>query len=123
VTVDAAGNLQALPLDSGDLSKRIQTELTLNDVSNEIVVKQLLYDILIALKEDLERERIARPLRSMTIPVPSRFLLEQELQSQGYSIWMPEWMEDFKEGPSRKQPADSSKQTPSTPPDWMKDFK
>ncbi len=60
--------------------------LSLADSSNEIVIKQLLYDVLSALKDDLERERISHFLRSMIIPVPSRFLLEQQLQSQGYSI-------------------------------------
>lgn len=61
-------------------------ELILTDVSNEIVVKQLIYDTLIAIKEDLERERVAHPLRSMVIPVPSRFMLEQQLMAEGYSI-------------------------------------
>ena len=64
----------------------LPAELRLADASNEIVVKQLLYDILISLKDDLERERIAHFLRSMTVPVPSRFALEQQLQSQGYVI-------------------------------------
>ncbi len=64
----------------------LPAELSLANASNEIVVKQLLYDILVAIKDDLERERIAHPMRSMTIPVPSRFVLEQQLLSEGYSV-------------------------------------
>jgi hypothetical protein len=60
--------------------------LITTDVSNEIVVSQLLYDLLSGLKEDLSREGIGHPLRQMTLPVPSRLTLEQELQSQGYTI-------------------------------------
>jgi hypothetical protein len=61
-------------------------ELILTDVSNELVVSQLLYDILFALKEDLEREQIAHALRSIVLPVPSRTTLERQLMSQGYEI-------------------------------------
>lgn len=64
----------------------LPVELIATDVSNEFVVSQLLYDLLSALKEDLTREQIENPLRSMVLPVPNRFLLEQELQRQGYSI-------------------------------------
>lgn len=73
-----AGIVLAYPL--------LPEELIRTDVSNEIVVKQLIYDILAAIKEDLERERVAHPLRSMVIPVPSRFTLEQQLMAEGYSI-------------------------------------
>ncbi|MGA9768060.1 MAG: hypothetical protein WBV94_03405 [Blastocatellia bacterium] len=61
-------------------------ELIANDISNEFVVSQLLYDLLSAMKEDLAREHIEHPLRSMVLPVPSRFILEQQLQSEGYAI-------------------------------------
>jgi hypothetical protein len=61
-------------------------ELLLYDIGNEIVVSQLLYDILSALKEDLAREQIHHPLRSQTLPVPSRSTLEQQLEVQGYEI-------------------------------------
>ncbi|HEX5083328.1 MAG TPA: hypothetical protein VFY40_14885 [Blastocatellia bacterium] len=64
----------------------LPAELTLTDVSNELVVGQLLYDILVALKEDLEREQIVHPLRSIVLPVPSREALERQLMSQGYEI-------------------------------------
>jgi hypothetical protein len=61
-------------------------ELILTDFSNEFVVSQLLYDILSALKEDMEREQIVHPLRSTVLPVPSRMTLEQQLVAQGYEI-------------------------------------
>lgn len=61
-------------------------ELILDEASNETVVSRLLYDILTALKEDFARENIKHPLRSMALPVPSRFALEQQLQSNGYEI-------------------------------------
>jgi hypothetical protein len=64
----------------------LPAELILTGVSNEIVVKQLLHDTLSALKDDLARERIAHPLCSTTLPVPSRFMLEQQLLAEGYSI-------------------------------------
>lgn len=64
----------------------LPAELTTADVSNEIVVSQLLYDLLSALKEDLEREQLTHPLRQLILPVPSRALLEQQLLSQGYEI-------------------------------------
>src|SRR5262249_32282812 len=73
-----AGIVLAYPL--------LPPELTLNDVSNELVVSQLLYDILVSLKEDLEREQIVHPLRSIVLPVPSRTTLERQLISQGYEI-------------------------------------
>lgn len=61
-------------------------ELILDEASNETVVSRLLYDILTALKEDFVRENINHPLRSMMLPVPSRFMLGQQLQSNGYEI-------------------------------------
>lgn len=64
----------------------LPAELTAADSSNEIVVSQLLYDLLSALKDDLEREQLAHPLRQLTLPVLSRALLEQQLLSQGYEI-------------------------------------
>ena len=64
----------------------LPAELITDDVSNEIVVSQLLFDMLSALKEDLEREQAEHPLRGLTLPVPSRASLEQQLRSQGYEI-------------------------------------
>jgi hypothetical protein len=64
----------------------LPAELIQTDVSNELVVSQLLYDILIALKEDLEREQIVHSLRSTVLPVPNRVNLERQLIAQGYEI-------------------------------------
>lgn len=64
----------------------LPAELGADDTTNEIVVSRLLYDLLVALKEDLERERVDHPLRSTDLPVPSRFVLEQELVAKGYRI-------------------------------------
>lgn len=61
-------------------------ELLAGDAANEIVVSQLLYDLLSRLKEDLEREQIPNPLRSIVLPVVNRFNLERELKAQGYRI-------------------------------------
>lgn len=73
-----AGLVLAYPL--------LPPELIGNDVSNEIVVKQLLYDLLSALKEDIATEQSAHPLSSLVLPVPSRHALEQQLKARGYSI-------------------------------------
>lgn len=56
------------------------------DAANEILVSQILYDLLSALKADFERERIAHPLRSTILPVVNRSALERELEAQGYEI-------------------------------------
>jgi hypothetical protein len=64
----------------------LPVELRSADVSNEFVVCQIIYDLLSAIKEDAVREQVEHPLRSLVLPVPSRSLLEQELQSQGYTI-------------------------------------
>jgi hypothetical protein len=54
--------------------------------SNEFLVKQLLHNLLGELKEDFEKRNIAHPLRRFVLPVPSRWALEQQLQSEGYLI-------------------------------------
>ncbi len=61
-------------------------ELIINDVSNEVTVRQLAYDVLSALRDDLRSAGVRHPLCDTTLPVPSRYLLEQELQSKGYEI-------------------------------------
>ncbi len=61
-------------------------EVVMGEPWNEIVVSGLIYDVLSALKEDLEKEKINHPLRSTTLPVPNRAWLEQQLESNGYSI-------------------------------------
>ena len=73
-----AGLILAYPL--------LPAALITADVSNEIVINQLVYDLLSALKDDLEREQAEHPLRRMTLPVPSRASLEQQLRLQGYEI-------------------------------------
>jgi hypothetical protein len=64
----------------------LPVELRSAGVSNEFIVSQIIYDLLSAIKEDAVREQVEHPLRSLVLPVPSRSLLEQELQSQGYTI-------------------------------------
>lgn len=54
--------------------------------ANEPIVSQLLYDVLSSLKEDLVLQKVNNPLRTMTLPVPNRFVMEQDLMSQGYKI-------------------------------------
>lgn len=61
-------------------------EVVMGEPWNEIVVCGLVFDILSALKEDLEKEKVNHPLRSMTLPVPNRAWLEQQLESNGYQI-------------------------------------
>ncbi|HQR35422.1 MAG TPA: hypothetical protein PLK30_21970 [Blastocatellia bacterium] len=61
-------------------------ELILTDVANELFCCRLLYDTLTALKSDAEEEKISHPLNQITLPVPSRALLEQQLQAEGYEI-------------------------------------
>ncbi len=61
-------------------------EIGLGDPWNEFLVSSLIFDMLAALKEDLEQEKINHPLRNMTLPVVSRFSFEKELEAQGYVI-------------------------------------
>ncbi len=61
-------------------------EVVMGEPWNEIVVSGLLFDILSALKEDLEKEKVNHPLRNMTLPVPNRAWLEQQLETNGYQI-------------------------------------
>jgi hypothetical protein len=64
----------------------LPTEFFLTDPSNEIIVRQLWYDLLKALQDDLRCEIADHPLCGVTLPVPSRHLLEQRLMSEGYEI-------------------------------------
>jgi hypothetical protein len=64
----------------------LPAQLAVSDASNESVVKQLLYDLLSALKEDVGREVMKNPLRAVTLPVPSRSNLERQLEFEGYTI-------------------------------------
>lgn len=86
----------ALPADREDAVSRgggvvlayplLPPELALDDAANEIIVSTLLHDTLSALKEDLSRAGVDHPLRTLTLPVPSRPALERQLQSQGYEV-------------------------------------
>ncbi len=61
-------------------------ELITQNAANESIVSQLLYDLLSGIQEDLVRENLHHPLRTVQLPVPSRFALEQQLQAEGYVI-------------------------------------
>jgi hypothetical protein len=61
-------------------------EVVMGEPWNELVVSGLIFDILSALKEDLEKEKVNHPLRNTILPVPNRAWVEQELVSNGYAI-------------------------------------
>jgi len=61
-------------------------EIGLGDPWNEFLVSNLIFDMLAALKEDIEQEKINHPLKNLTLPVVSRFSCEKELESRGYVI-------------------------------------
>ena len=73
-----AGIVLAYPLLPGEI---IQT-----NPSNELIVTQMLYDVLSSLKDDMVKEKVNNPLRTMTLPVPNRMLLEEQLKQRGYTI-------------------------------------
>jgi hypothetical protein len=62
------------------------TELLTANPANEIVMNQLVFDMLTAMKNDLTKGNDENPLRTRVIPVPSRPQLEQELVKQGFRI-------------------------------------
>ncbi len=61
-------------------------ELLTANPANEIVVNQLVFDMLTAMKQDASKSKEKNPLRTLLLPVPSRSLLEQELVKQGFRI-------------------------------------
>ncbi len=61
-------------------------EVVMGEPWNEVVVCGLIFDVLSALKEDLEKEKVNHPLRNTILPVPNRSWLEQQLESNGYAI-------------------------------------
>lgn len=61
-------------------------DLPFTDPGNEMLVEQLLYDVLVSLRDDMGRENVLHPLRGRTLPVPSRYMLEQQLAVEGYEI-------------------------------------
>jgi hypothetical protein len=77
-TIRGAGIIFAYPLMPPDMMSY--------GAGNEILIKQYLFDIISAIKEDLESENIKLPLRRMKLPIPSRLSMEQELEAQGYLI-------------------------------------
>lgn len=72
------GLVMTYPLMPGDVG--------LGDPWNEFLVSNLIYDMLDALKDDIQKEKVNHPLRDMTLPVVSRFTFENDLKSQGYVI-------------------------------------
>jgi hypothetical protein len=60
--------------------------LLTSNPANEIVMNQLVFDMLTALKNDATKSNEENPLRTQLLPVPSRSLLEQELVKQGFRI-------------------------------------
>jgi len=72
------GLVMTYPLMPGDIG--------LGDPWNEFLVSNLIYDMLSALKDDIEKEKVNHPLKDMTLPVVSRFSFEKELESRGYVI-------------------------------------
>jgi hypothetical protein len=86
----------ALPVDREERIQRgcgvalayplIPSELLTENPANEIVVNQLVFDMLSAMKNDLSKGTEQNPLRTQLLPVPSRSVLEQELVKQGYRI-------------------------------------
>lgn len=61
-------------------------EMIHTGIANEIIVSQLLYDVLSSLKDDLTRTKVNNPLRNLVLPVPNRYVMEQDLIAQGYTI-------------------------------------
>jgi hypothetical protein len=72
------GLVLAYPLLPGDMME--------STASNELVVMQLLYDVLNPLREDMIKEKVSSPLAKMTLPVPNRFMVEEQLKQRGYTI-------------------------------------
>lgn len=61
-------------------------ELAANDPSNEMTIKQIVFDILQSLKKDLEANNVRSKLSKLDLPVPSRSALEASLEARGYGI-------------------------------------
>jgi len=62
------------------------SDLMLSDAANEVLTSQTIYELLSALKHDLRKESIQHPLCTATLPVPSRPMLERQLETEGYKI-------------------------------------
>lgn len=73
-----AGIVMAYPMLPGDMVQ--------SNPANELVVTQMLFDVLSALRADMIAEKVSSPLCKMTLPVPNRMLLEEQLKLRGYTI-------------------------------------
>jgi hypothetical protein len=62
------------------------SDLMLSDAANELLTSQTIYELLSALKHDLRKDSIQHPLCTATLPVPSRPMLERQLETEGYRI-------------------------------------
>jgi len=62
------------------------SDLMLADAANELLAAQTIYELLSALKQDLRKDNVKHSLSSLTLPVPSRAVLERQLQAEGYTI-------------------------------------
>ncbi len=72
------GLVMAYPLMPGDIG--------LGDPWNEYLVSNLIFDMLSALKDDIEKEKVNHPLKDMVLPVVNRFSFEKDLEARGYVI-------------------------------------
>ncbi len=64
----------------------LPADIIQDNPSNELVVTQMLFDVLSSLKDDMVKEKVANPLRTMTLPVPNRMMVEEQLKQRGYTI-------------------------------------
>jgi hypothetical protein len=63
----------------------LPSELFQHADGNDLVVRQLFYDVLTALREDAAAEGVPL-LAGVPLPVPSRAVVEQELLADGYAV-------------------------------------
>jgi hypothetical protein len=61
-------------------------DLMLSDAANEVLAAQMIYELLSAFKQDFRKEAPQHPLVGIDLPVPSRPILERQLQAEGYVI-------------------------------------
>jgi len=60
--------------------------IKIQSVDNVFVLSRIIYDLLVHLQEDMRKEGVHHPFAQITISVPSRRLLEQSLEADGYQI-------------------------------------
>ena len=61
-------------------------ELAATDPSNELTIKQMLFDVLQSLKKDLQANNVPSKLCNLELPIPSRQSLEMNLEARGYKV-------------------------------------